>query len=62
LNERMKHKKLTQPKVALQGFSLAQCVSDGGEVQRSRQSLINNLHYNLQYYPACPVVLDLPKF
>ena len=38
LNERMKHKKLTQPKVALKGFALAQCVRDAGEVQRSRQS------------------------
>ncbi len=38
LNERMRHKNQTQPKVALKGFALAQCERDGGGVKRSRQS------------------------
>jgi hypothetical protein len=36
-------KKLTQPKVALQGFALAQCVRDAGGVKRSRQSQMWNV-------------------
>jgi len=47
LNERMKHKKQTPPKVALKGFALAQCGRDGGEVQRSRQSRTKSISLTL---------------